>query len=249
MIFVNEFIFKPIGYIESCYQDKFGTPRQPGLNEQALSQLKIRSDLQPELALQDLDGFSHVWVIFVFHLNKTSRYHAKVHPPRLGGDAKGLFSTRTPHRPNNIGLSLVKLKSVEKDTLIFSGADLVNGTPILDIKPYLPSVESIPDAKVGWLEKVQTQTIEVVWMGSSKEQLKKWSEEPMIKNLQQSEGDLCKLVEVTLQLDPRPTIYKGFESETSPYRSAHAVRLYNKDIHFTFTSPTTVEVLEIKNLI
>lgn len=245
---MNEYTFKPIGFIESCYQDKFGTPRQPGLNEQALSWLKIRGDLQPELALQDLDGFSHVWLIFVFHLNKTSRYHAKVHPPRLGGESKGLFSTRTPHRPNNIGLSLVKLKSVEKDTLILSGADLVHGTPILDVKPYLPNVESIPDAKVGWLEQVLSKTIEVVWSGNSKVELKKWSEEALIKSLQQTEQDLCKLVEVTLQLDPRPTVYKGFEAGLSPYRSLHAVRLYNKDIHFTFTSAETVEVLEIKSL-
>ena len=132
---------EPIGYIESCFKDKFGTPRQPGLVKKAWAKLKIRADLQPEESLQGLEGFSHVWLIWVFHQNKVSRYHAKVHPPRLGGKSMGLFATRTPHRPNPIGLSLVEIVRVEKDGIVVSGADLVDGTPILDIKPYLQEVE------------------------------------------------------------------------------------------------------------
>ena len=75
----------PIGFLKSCYPDKFGTPRQPGLVPGARAELKLRPDLQPELALQGLEGFSHIWLIFVFHKNQSARYHAKVHPPRLGG--------------------------------------------------------------------------------------------------------------------------------------------------------------------
>ncbi|RYZ79837.1 MAG: tRNA (N6-threonylcarbamoyladenosine(37)-N6)-methyltransferase TrmO, partial [Proteobacteria bacterium] len=126
----------PIGTLESCYRDKFGTPRQPGLSPEAWSKLKIRADLQPAQALEGLEKFSHVWLIFEFHQNKTARYHAKVHPPRLGGESMGVFATRSPHRPNPLGLSLVKLVKIEGDCLFFAGADLVDGTPIFDIKPY-----------------------------------------------------------------------------------------------------------------
>ena len=102
----------PIGFLKSCYPDKFGTPRQPGLVSGARAELKLRSDLQPELALQGLEGFSHIWLIFIFHKNQSARYHAKVHPPRLKGEPIGLFATRTPHRPNPIGLSLVELVEI-----------------------------------------------------------------------------------------------------------------------------------------
>jgi tRNA-Thr(GGU) m(6)t(6)A37 methyltransferase TsaA len=230
---------EPIGYIESCFKDKFGTPRQPGLVKKAWARLKIRADLQPSESLQGLEGFSHVWLIWIFHQNKVSRFHAKVHPPRLGGKSMGLFATRTPHRPNPIGLSLVELIRVEKDSIIVSGADLVDGTPILDIKPYLPEIESIPEARVGWPAEVNKPEISVEFSEKAEEVLKFWQS----KNL---DKDLRGIIVDTLKLDPRPVVYRGYEDSNSPYRSDHAVRLFDGDIHFKFENANLIRVLDIK---
>ncbi|MBO9667194.1 MAG: tRNA (N6-threonylcarbamoyladenosine(37)-N6)-methyltransferase TrmO [Bdellovibrio sp.] len=230
---------EPIGFIESCFRDKFGTPRQPGLVKNAWARLKIRADLQPEEALQGLEGFSHVWLIWVFHQNKVARYHAKVHPPRMGGKSIGLFATRTPHRPNPIGLSLVEIVKVEKDGIIVSGADLVDGTPILDIKPYLPEVESIPDARTGWTSEVIKDPIQVEFSEKALDLLAQWQQRNPDKPLR-------AIIEDTLKLDPRPVVYRGYEgTDTAPYRNKHAVRLFDGDIHFEFETPTQVRVLDI----
>lgn len=230
---------EPIGYIESCYKDKFGTPRQPGLVAKSWARLKIRGDLQPEQALEGLEGFSHIWLIWIFHQNKVARYHAKVHPPRLEGESIGLFATRTPHRPNPIGLSLVELVKVEKDCVIVAGADLVDGTPVLDIKPYLPDVESVPSAKTGWTGEVKKAAIEVRFSAEAEVLLRRWDE-------RFPERHLRDLIVDTLRLDPRPVLYRGYESTESPYRETHAVRLYEGDVHFRFSSPAEVEVFDIR---
>ncbi|WII70608.1 tRNA (N6-threonylcarbamoyladenosine(37)-N6)-methyltransferase TrmO [Bdellovibrio sp. 22V] len=229
---------EPIGYLESCFKDKFGTPRQPGLVKKAWARLRIRADLQPEESLQGLEGFSHVWLIWVFHQNKVSRYHAKVHPPRLGGKSMGLFATRTPHRPNPIGLSLVELVKVEKDGIVVAGADLVDGTPILDIKPYLPEVEAVPEARTGWPSEVAKDPIHVEFSEKAEALLRSWQE----KN---PDRDLREIIAETLKLDPRPVVYRGYEDSDSPYRNTHAVRLFDGDIHFKFETPTLVKVLDI----
>jgi tRNA-Thr(GGU) m(6)t(6)A37 methyltransferase TsaA len=224
--------------MESCYKDKFGTPRQPGLVAKSWARLKIRADLQPEQALEGLEGFSHVWLIWIFHQNKVSRYHARVHPPRLEGKSMGLFATRTPHRPNPIGLSLVELVRVEKDGIIVAGADLVDGTPILDIKPYLPEVESIPEARTGWTSEVKKDPITVVFNDKAEQLLQGW----IVRN---PEKHLRELITETLGLDPRPVVYRGYEGAESPYRETHAVRLFDGDVHFKFVNPQLVEVFDI----
>jgi tRNA-Thr(GGU) m(6)t(6)A37 methyltransferase TsaA len=224
--------------MESCYKDKFGTPRQPGLVAKSWARLKIRADLQPEQALEGLEGFSHVWLIWIFHQNKVSRYHARVHPPRLEGKSMGLFATRTPHRPNPIGLSLVELVRVEKDGIIVAGADLVDGTPILDIKPYLPEVEAIPEARTGWTSEVKKDPITVVFNDKAEQLLQGW----IVRN---PEKHLRELITETLGLDPRPVVYRGYEGAESPYRETHAVRLFDGDVHFKFVNPQLVEVFDI----
>ncbi|MBY0554559.1 tRNA (N6-threonylcarbamoyladenosine(37)-N6)-methyltransferase TrmO [bacterium] len=233
-----QFSFKPIGILKSCYPDKFGVPRQSGLVKKAYSELQISSEFQPEFSLEGLSGYSHVWLQFVFHLNSSTRFHAKVHPPRLDGESIGLFATRSPHRPNPIGLSLVELVEVKKDTLIFAGADLVDGTPILDVKPYLPHIESKPDARGGWALEVQKDEIQVEFSDSAMEILQNW-----IKKTGKSE--LKEVITDVLKQDPRPVIYKGYESQESPYRNKHAFRLYEGDIHFQFTSKNHVIVFDI----
>ena len=229
---------EPIGYLESCFRDKFGTPRQPGLVKHAWARLKIRADLQPEESLQGLEGFTHLWLIWIFHQNKNARFHAKVHPPRLGGKTQGVFSTRSPHRPNPIGLSLVELVKVEKDGIVVAGADLVDGTPILDIKPYLPEVESIQTAQVGWLSDVKSDPIQVQFTPEVEELVQEWEQ----RLPQQS---VREVIIETLKLDPRPVVYRGYEDGNSPYRNEHALRLFDGDIHFRFESPLVVTVFRI----
>lgn len=234
----ESYTFQPIGFLKSCYPDKFGVPRQPGIVKKVYSELKLRSDLQPELALQGLTGYSHVWLQFVFHLNTSARYHAKIHPPRLAGESIGVFATRSPHRPNPIGLSVVELVEIINDVLVLAGVDLVDGTPILDIKPYLPAFESIPNATGGWMATVQKNDVRVKFTDEALENLKIWMNRSGRLELQEA-------IEQIIKEDPRPLVYKGFESETSPYRNKHAFRLYDGDIHFEFLSETEASVFNI----
>jgi tRNA (adenine37-N6)-methyltransferase len=214
-------------------------PRQPGLVPQTYSELTLLPEWQPEISLQGLEAYSHIWLIFLFHLNTNARFHAKVHPPRLRGGSIGLFATRSPHRPNPVGLSLVELCEVKKNGLLLSGADLVEGTPILDIKPYLPQHEALPLAQRGWTEAVAENKISVDWSEDARTQLQAWIE-------RSGRSELVTVIENLIQQDPRPLVYKGYEAQESPYRQRHAIRLYDGDIHFEFLSANIALVIEIK---
>ena len=155
--------FKIIGVLESCFQEKFGTPRQPQLVPGSTARLKIYPQYAPEHSLASLSEFSHVWLFSWFHLGTSKTFHPKIHPPRLKGGKIGVFASRSPHRPSPIGLSLVKLERIEKDTLHLSGLDLINGTPILDIKPYLPFCDSAAGALSGWLPRNAFPELEVAF--------------------------------------------------------------------------------------
>lgn len=135
---------KPIGYINSLFTFKNGTPRQPSICPFARGTLQVDKSIftNPEHSLEGIEEFSHVWLIFIFHKNNAQYVKAKVKPPRLNGKRVGLFSTRSPYRPNAIGLTLAKLESVAGNTLHLSGIDLLDGTPVLDIKPYIPDYDS-----------------------------------------------------------------------------------------------------------
>ncbi|XP_066112777.1 tRNA (adenine(37)-N6)-methyltransferase isoform X2 [Saccopteryx bilineata] len=135
---------EPIGYLESCFSAKNGTPRQPSICSHSRACLRIRKSIfnNPEHSLMGLEQFSHVWILFVFHKNGHLSYKAKVQPPRLNGAKTGVFSTRSPHRPNAIGLTLAKLEKVEGGAIYLSGIDMIHGTPVLDIKPYIADYDS-----------------------------------------------------------------------------------------------------------
>lgn len=139
-----------VGVLRSCFREKFGTPRQPRLTPHATAELTIAKEFLPEHSLVGLSGFSHVWLISYFHLNTNKKFLPKIHPPRLRGETIGLFASRAPHRPTPLGLSVARLVRVEGDTLHLCGIDLVDGTPILDVKPYIPDWDSVPDAAPGW---------------------------------------------------------------------------------------------------
>jgi len=136
---------RPIGRIMTSFPDKNGTPRQGSVAPASRARLEIEFGNNPEHSLSGLLEFSHVWLLFLFHENgRPTPPPAKVKPPRLDGATKGVFATRAPHRPNPIGLSLCKLDGIEGHVLQLSGVDLVDGTPILDIKPFIPSYDTPP---------------------------------------------------------------------------------------------------------
>ena len=156
-----------IARMQSDFSSKFGIPRQSGLVNELKSTIIFEPKYRNPDALRGLEEFSHLWIIWQFSEAVREDWSPTVRPPRLGGNTRmGVFATRSPYRPNNIGLSCVKIEKIELHTadgpiLWVSGADLMNGTPILDIKPYLPHADSIPDAKGGFSTQVEWETLEV----------------------------------------------------------------------------------------
>lgn len=136
-------IFKPIGFIKTIFNEKRAVPRQASVADSILSKIEISKESftsNPELSLESLDEFSHIWIIYNFHKND-SHSKPKVYPPRLEGKNVGVFATRSPHRPNSLGMSLVKLDRIEGTTVYFYGTDMLDSTPVLDIKPYIPDYD------------------------------------------------------------------------------------------------------------
>lgn len=164
---MDEYTIKPIAYIRNDLKTKFGVPRQSGLANSLLSEIVFTSEYRVSDALRGITDFSHIWLIWSFSEARRSDWSPTVRPPRLGGNERvGVFATRSPYRPNSLALSCVKLERVEHregfgDILVVSGADLMNGTPIYDIKPYLPYADSIEDA-VGGFAPDGGKTLEVI---------------------------------------------------------------------------------------
>jgi len=143
----------PIGIVHSPYKERFGTPRQPAYAVQdAQATIKLNQGFNYEQALQDLDAFSHIWVVYWMHLNQG--WNPLVKPPRDKNNKHGVFSTRAPHRPNSIGLSLVELGSIQGRELHILNHDMLDGTPILDIKPYIKEADMAASANNGWIDKL-----------------------------------------------------------------------------------------------
>ena len=159
---------KPVAHIESDFPTKFGIPRQAGLVKSLTATVVFEPEYRDPEALRGIEGFSHLWLIWEFSETKRSNWSSTVRPPRLGGNTRlGVFATRSPFRPNPIGLSCVRLEGVEatadKGTVLHvSGADLMDGTPIFDIKPYIPYADCHPDALEGFAAPGQDYLLEVV---------------------------------------------------------------------------------------
>ena len=162
------FSIEPIAYAHNDFTDKFGIPRQSGLVSDAVTEIVFCEKFRDDNALRGLEGYSHIWLLWVFSDNNSKKdWSPTVRPPRLGGNKRmGVFSTRSPYHPNKIGLSCVKIKSIEKTSdrgtvIKVFGADLLNGTPIVDIKPYLTLSDCYPDAKCGFSDDVVNNDINV----------------------------------------------------------------------------------------
>ena len=215
------FPFAPIGVIHSCFREKFGIPRQAGLVPAARATLELLPPYSQPAAVRGLEGFSHLWLIFAFHGIPAGRWQATVRPPRLGGNRRlGVFATRSPFRPNPIGLSAVKLERITvrqgRAVLHLVGVDLLDGTPVLDLKPYLPYADRIMEASGGFASEAPTAELTVDFSPAACAFCAAWPE-----------GDLQELIRQILRQDPRPA-YERANSESQAY----GMKLYNLNVRW-----------------
>lgn len=223
------FEFRSIGTIESVFKLKYGTPRQGTIAPTSRGCLTLDASIPVE-SLFGLEEYSHIWLVFIFHRNENKKFRPKIEPPRAGGKKLGVFATRTPHRVNPIGLSLVKLDRIEGRTLYLSSLDLIQGTPIIDIKPYHPA-DVMPNASVPEWMRIQSEVkppFEVEFLPTAETAL-----QSMIGRLEfyHTFADARQAIEESVALDPRP-IYvrtRSAKDEVYGYRLDRMNVLYRVD--------------------
>lgn len=193
---MNEYKITPVAVIKNGFKEKFGVPRQSGLAPSVESEIVFLDGFRDENMIRDIEAFSHLWLIWGFS-ETCGEWSPTVRPPKLGGNKRtGVFATRSPYRPNSLGLTVVKLVGIKAaedgKSLVVSGADLVDGTPIFDIKPYLPYVDSISYAVGGFSDEHKNDFYEVTFRDGTDSVL--------------TEPEKTELVEI-LTLNPRPTYH------------------------------------------
>ena len=215
----------PIAYFRSPFTSKFGIPRQSGLVDELVGRIEFTPDYRQPEALRGMEGYDYLWLIWGFSENVDAEKHPTVRPPLLGGNERvGVWATRSPFRPNNLGLSSVRIVRIDATVpyIEVAGADLMDGTPIYDIKPYLPYVDSHADARGGFTDDKQWQQLQVELPGNLPAS---WSE-----------SDIQSLKSV-LSLDPRPHYHADPQREyVMPFR--------DYEVHF-IVSDTVLRVLSI----
>lgn len=198
-----------IGVVHSCYGEKFGIPRQPGLVRSAIAEVELLPPWNREEMVKGLEDFSHIWIVFVFHAALASGWKATVRPPRLGGRARvGVWASRSPHRPNHIGMSALRLEGIDRHRdglrLLVSGADLLDGTPVIDIKPYIQysdSLEGVENSYAG----AENPLLFVKFSAET---------ERFCADYEREHGrNLRQLIAETLAYDPRPASQRGKKAE------------------------------------
>lgn len=201
---MSTFQFEQIGVIRSPYKEKFAVPRQPGLVKSGGGELHLIAPYNQADAVRGLEAFSHLWVLFIFHQTMEGGWRPTVRPPRLGGNARmGVFATRSTFRPNPVGMSLVELKGIrcQKDQVILElgGLDLVDGTPVVDIKPYLPFAEALPDARASYAQQAPQADMPVYFTDALAAEL---------VHLEKRYPRLREFIVDVLAQDPRPAYRK-----------------------------------------
>lgn len=223
--------FEPVGVIHSCFAEKFAIPRQPQLAPAATASLELLPPYNQPEALEGLEGVSHLWLIFVFHAAASGPQHLRVRPPRLGGNQRiGVFASRATHRPNPIGQSVVRLEGIDNGRLLLSGVDLLDGTPVLDIKPYVPYADAISDA-VNPLAPLPPAPIPVSWNDAALEQARQQQErlgQPLIA-----------LIEQCLAQDPKPAY-----QQPGPERE-YGVQLWDVNVRWHYPDSGQIRVLGV----
>ena len=218
------FQFETIGFIKSCFTQKFSIPRQPGLVKRAKATLNLLPKFSHPDIVRGLEQYSHIWVSFVFHQSMRSDWKNTVRPPRLGGNEKlGVFATRSNFRPNPIGQSVVKLEEIEMVnggiTLHLSGVDFLDSTPVLDIKPYIPYADALPLAQAGMAANPPEKVFKVEFSEQAKSQL------VLAEEVQG--GDFGDLIIEILSFDVRPAYY-----DENKQKSEFHTRIYEYEIRW-----------------
>ncbi len=226
----------PVGRVHSPFREKFGIPRQPGLVPAARGHIELLPPCDDPRAVEGLADFSHLWVIFQFHAVPPGRWQPQVRPPRLGGNRRvGVFASRSPFRPNPLGLSVLPLERLEAGAdgvrLHVRGLDLLHGTPVLDIKPYLPWADAVPDAAAGFAAPAPPPALQVRFSARA--------ERDLARHQPACASDLRALVTQILQQDPRPAYRRG-QADDRPY----GLRLYHFDLRWRVAGDTA-EVLAL----
>lgn len=221
------FQFTPVGIVHSCFREKFGIPRQSGLAPAARATLELLAPYNQPTAVRGLEGFSHIWLVFVFHAIPPGRWQPTVRPPRLGGNRRlGVFATRSTFRPNPIGLSAVRLERISTHRgqviLHLAGVDLLDGTPVLDIKPYLPYADGIPTATGGFAPEPPPAELRVTFSPAALAFCQAWPA-----------GDLPELIAQLVRQDPRPAYEKA---DSSPRR--YGMKLFHCDVRWEMRGGT-----------
>jgi tRNA (adenine37-N6)-methyltransferase len=225
------YVVSPIGFMRSCFKEKFAIPRQPQLAPAARGVLELLAPFDQGEAVQGLEQVSHVWLLFLFHQALEDKPRLKVRPPRLGGNQSlGVFASRATHRPNGIGQSVVKLDKVEPGRLWLSGIDLLDGTPVLDIKPYVPYADCVTDASNAIADSAP-QPIAVDWQEQALAQARQ-------HGLRLNEP-LVELIEQCLAQDPRPAY-----QQPQPQRR-YGAGFWDVDVRWHYPQPGQIRVLEV----
>jgi len=226
----------PIGEVESPYKEKFAIPRQPGLVTAAHGKIILTGDTNNAELVKGLAQFSHIWLLFIFHGTQAQGWKNLVRPPRLGGNKKlGVLATRSTFRPNPIGMSVVKLESIEQKAqqviLHISGLDLLDQTPIIDIKPYIPYSDALSGAKAGFANSEPESKLNVVFSEIAQQTISEYNTKI---------PELALLIEQVLMQDPRPA-YRQDKEDNKVY----GMNLYNLNIQWQMQSLTSVLVTTI----
>lgn len=232
------FTVNPIGYVKSPFKEKFGIPRQPQLC-QVSSVLWLQGEANNIDCIRDIELNSHIWVLFQFHQNAEQGWHPLVRPPRLDGNKKtGVFATRSTFRPNQIGMSAVKLLNVgvtnKQVWLEVEGLDLLDGTPIVDIKPYIPYADAIPEATSEFAPSVQQTLLQIDFSETAKK---------VLADLKLELPHLKSIIEQVLKQDPRPAYKKG-----KPDDKIYGIRLYDLNIRWSIDADQC-QVLTIEHVL
>ncbi|GEB70118.1 MULTISPECIES: tRNA (N6-threonylcarbamoyladenosine(37)-N6)-methyltransferase TrmO [Pseudoalteromonas] len=219
---MSDYSISAIGHIQSPYKQKFAIPRQPRLVPEAKAKLVFTADFNREEFVRGIDEFTHIWLLFRFHETADKGYSAMVRPPRLGGnERKGVFATRATFRPNAIGMSAVKLEGIEYKngqlSLLLAGIDLLDGTPIIDIKPYLPYSDAMHDASAGFADTRPETQMSVEFTPEVTSFIEQQTQYP----------DLHNFISNVLKQDPRPAYKKQKDGEQS-----YGMTLYNYNIRW-----------------
>ncbi|MDC9528024.1 tRNA (N6-threonylcarbamoyladenosine(37)-N6)-methyltransferase TrmO [Pseudoalteromonas sp. Angola-7] len=219
---MSDYSISAVGHIQSPYKQKFAIPRQPRLVPQAKAKLIFTAEFNREEFVRGIEEFSHIWLLFRFHETADKGYSAMVRPPRLGGnERKGVFATRATFRPNAIGMSAVKLEGVEYKngqlSLLLAGIDLLDGTPIVDIKPYLPYSDAMHEASAGFADTRPETQMSVAFSPEAIDFIAKQTHYPELEDF----------ITNVLKQDPRPAYKKQKQGEQS-----YGMTLYNYNIRW-----------------